>query len=254
MGYDSKKVYADKKGEITVSQYEVLLFDLDDTLLDFAADQRMAFEALYRARGYDQWVPYSPVMLETYEVHNRRWWDRFDKGQCSKEELFVGRFRDFLAQTSFSGDPVELNREYFAFLGQGGVALPGALHMLERLAGRFALYVVTNGYAASAESRVARSGVGRYLQGLFVSESVGAGKPDPRYFDYVFAHIPGFSREKALLIGDSLVTDIAGANAVGLDSVWYHPPGRGGADPDPCPATAVAHSFKEIESFLASRG
>lgn len=253
MGYDSKKVYAEKKGEITVSNYEILLFDLDNTLLDFSADQRMAFEALYRSRGYDQWVPYSQVMLDTYETHNRRWWEKFEAGECSKEDLFVSRFRDFLAETSFSGDPAELNREYFQLLGRGGVALPGALDMLGRLARRFSIYIVTNGYAATAKTRIERSGVGRYIQDYFVSEAVGAGKPDPRYFAYVFDHIPGFEKEKAVLIGDALATDIAGANTVGLDCVWYCPPGHWEKVPDPCPATYTVRSFKELESLLRSQ-
>ncbi len=72
-------------------------------------------------------------------------------------------------------------------------------------------------------SRLERSGLLPYVQDVFVSEDAGAAKPDKRYFAYAFSRIPGFEKERALLIGDSLTSDMLGAQNAGIDSMWYCP-------------------------------
>lgn len=230
-----------------MKRYEFLLFDLDYTLLDFDADMTMAFENLYRAFAFDKAVPYSRDMLDLYERCNNAWWRKFENGECTKPELFTGRFEDFLREAGLSADVGKLNDEYFRFLGTGGTVYPGALEMLERLAKEYKIYIITNGYAASAKTRIANSGVGKLIEDYFVSEAVGFAKPDRRYFDYVESHIPGFEKEKALVIGDSLLTDMQGAKNAGLDSLWYHPAGRDGMER---PYTYFAKSYEEIEALL----
>ncbi len=229
-----------------MKKYKFLLFDLDYTLLDFDADMVMAFERLYRSQDWDQHAPYSPAMLDLYERHNNAWWRKFENGECSKSELFRGRFVDFLAETGLSGDPDRLNELYFDFLGQGGMAYPGALELLERLSQDHAVYIITNGNAPTARSRIERSGVGRCIRDYFVSEAIGYAKPDQRYFTYVEEHIPGFDKQAALVIGDSLLSDIQGAANAGLDSLWFHPPGRSWEAGKEVPYTYRADSYEKI--------
>lgn len=230
--------------------YQFLLFDLDYTLLDFDADMTMAFEGLYHAWGWNKQVPYSPAMLDLYERCNNAWWRKFEKGECTKPELFRERFADFLREAGLSGDPEELNKTYFDLLGQGGVPYPGALELLQKLSGSYAVYIITNGNASTAKTRIANSGVGKAIRGYFVSEAIGSAKPDPRYFDYVFSHIPGFQKEQALVVGDSLRTDIQGAENAGVDSLWYHPAGRSWEDGMSVPCTYRAGSYEEIWELL----
>ena len=228
--------------------WRFLLFDLDNTLLDFPADEEMAFKTLYRWAGFDRVIPYTPAALEHYEACNRRWWERFERRECTKPELFVGRFVDYLAETGLQGDPQALHRQFFTNLAQGGVAIPGALELLERLAKDHEIYVVTNGNAPTAKTRIANSGVGRFIKGYFVSEAIGVGKPDPRYFHHVFESIPDFRKEEAVLIGDSLFSDIAGARAVGLTSVYLPPPWE---SPSPAPdADYTVGNFTELETLI----
>lgn len=229
-------------------KWKFLLFDLDNTLLNFPADEEMAFRKLYEKWRFDRSIPYSREMLERYAACNRRWWEKFERGECEKPELFVGRFMDFLQETGLQGAPAEMHQDYFTFLATGGVPLPGALELLERLSPTFELYVVTNGNAPTAKTRIAQSGVGRYIMGYFVSEAIGVGKPDPRYFQYVFEHIPGFEKEKAVLIGDSVSSDILGAKGVGLESIYLPPPWE---EPKPnSPADYVVRNFTELEELL----
>ena len=198
-----------------MKRYRFLLFDADYTLLDFDKDMFHAFQATYEACFGSQ-RPYSPQLLEQYEVCNNRWWEKLERGECTKPQL----------ETGLTGQPEEINRLYFENLAQGGALLPGALELVRDLSGAYQLYIVTNGNAVSQMSRLERSGLLPYVQDVFVSEDAGAAKPDVRYFDYAFSRIPGFEKERALLIGDSLTSDMAGGNRAGIPCCWYNPQGQ----------------------------
>lgn len=208
--------------EPPMKRYRFLLFDADYTLLDFDKDMLHAFQATYEACFGSQ-RPYSPALLEQYEACNNRWWKKLERGECTKPQLFAGRFQDFLQETGLTGQPEEINRLYFENLAQGGALLPGALELVRDLSREYQLYIVTNGNAVSQMSRLERSGLLPYVRDVFVSEDAGAAKPDKRYFAYAFSRIPGFEKGQALLIGDSLTSDMLGAQNAGIDSMWYWP-------------------------------
>lgn len=230
-----------------MKSYRFLLLDADYTLLDFDQDMLHAFQATFETCFAGQ-RPYDPALLDTYEQCNDRWWKKLERGGCEKSQLFTGRFRDFLAETELSGDPEEINETYFKNLGQGGALLPGALELVRDLSAQYELYIVTNGNAATQKTRLERSGLMDYVNSYFVSEDAGAAKPDVRYFEYVFSRIPGFAKEEALLIGDSLTSDMQGAKNVGIDSLWYCP--QGGVTPEGLAITYRAESFEEIRELL----
>ena len=231
-----------------MTRYRFLLFDADYTLLDFDADMTAAFEKMYAHCGLDKQKPYSEETLKRDEACNVRWWGNFEQQLCTKQELYVNRFVDFLKETGLSGDPEEMNRVYFDFLAQGGATYPGAIELLEALSAQYEIYIITNGNAVSSKNRLERSGLLPFVKDIFVSETVGVGKPDKRYFDYVAAHIPNYAPEQALVIGDSMSSDILGAHNAGLHSLWYI-----GVWVDPnqkVPFTYRAESYDEIKRIL----
>lgn len=142
-----------------MTRYRFLLFDADYTLLDFDADMTAAFEKMYAHCGFDKQQPYSEETLKRYEACNVRWWGNFEQQLCTKQELYVNRFVDFLKGTGLSGDPEEMNRVYFDFLAQGGATYPGALELLEALSAQYEIYIITNGNAVSSKNRLERSGL-----------------------------------------------------------------------------------------------
>ena len=85
------------------------------------------------------------------------------------------------------------------------------------------VYLITNAVEAVQRGRLGRSALAPYVEEAFISETAGAAKPSVEYFDYVFAHIDGITKEKCLVIGDSLTSDIQGANNYGLPCCWYNP-------------------------------
>lgn len=229
--------------------YRYLLFDADQTLLDFKCDMRIAFEKMYTESGLAKAMPLSEELLQCYNACNERWWRKFEQGACSKPELFRGRFLDFFAEAGLPFvEPALLNELYFGALGETGTVYPGVMEMLSGLAEKYEIYIVTNGNAASQRTRLQRSGMMEYVKDYFISETAGAAKPDKKYFDYVLEHIPGSAASDCIVIGDSLTSDMQGAVNAGMDSIWYNPDGiqnsRGVA------VTFEVRSFEEIRTIL----
>ena len=170
--------------------------------------------------------PTLPRLLEQYEACNNRWWKKLERGECTKPQLFAGRFQDFLQETGLTGQPEEINRLYFENLAQGGALLPGRWSWCGTFPGRTSCTLSPTATPSARCPGWSRSGLLPYVQDVFVSEDAGAAKPDVRYFDYAFSRIPGFEKERALLIGDSLTSDMLGAQNAGIDSMWYCPQAR----------------------------
>ena len=202
--------------------YPYLLFDADNTLFDFDQAERNAHLLLCRAHG----LAFSEEGYQLYHKCNADLWRDFDRGLCTKEYLLVERFRRYLAITGERADPEALNRDHLRALGEGAMLLPGAEELCRVLSRDHRLYLLTNAVASVQKARFANSAIAPYFQGAFISEEVGVGKPDPAYFDYVFHAVPGLARDNALVIGDSLTSDIQGANNAGLPCCWFNPKGQ----------------------------
>lgn len=228
--------------------YEIILFDADNTLLDFDADMDAAFEETYRAAGLAAHLPYSRELLQSYYAINESWWRKFEKGECTKPELYTGRFQEYITLHGFSCDAAELNGQYFENLAKGGRLLPGAMELVQSLAPRYRMYIVTNGNALSQEQRLQRCGLMNYITDFYVSEAVGAAKPDLRYFQYVFSQIGEPEKAKYILVGDSLTSDILGARNAGIDSIWYNPKYQKNVLPEA--PTYEVRSFDDITKIL----
>ena len=202
--------------------YPYLLFDADNTLFDFDQAERNAHLLLCRAHG----LAFSEEGYQLYHKCNADLWRDFDRGLCTKAYLLVERFRRYLAITGERADPEALNRDHLRALGEGAMLLPGAEELCRVLSRDHRLYLLTNAVASVQKTRFANSAIAPYFQGVFISEEVGVGKPDPAYFDYVFHAVPGLARDNALVIGDSLTSDIQGANNAGLPCCWFNPKGQ----------------------------
>ena len=221
--------------------YPYLLFDADNTLFDFDAAERNAHLQLCR----DYHLAFSEEGYQLYHQCNAQLWHEFDLGRCTKEFLLVERFRRYLAITGEKADPEALNAAHLKALGEGAILLPGALELCRRLAENHQLYLLTNAVASVQRQRFARSPITPFFQGVFISEEIGCGKPNRAYFDYVFRAVPGLSTENALVIGDSLSSDIQGANNAGLPCCGFNP--RGLARPE---GLRIDYEIRTLEELL----
>lgn len=218
-----------------------ILLDADQTILDFVRSSKESLAAAMREAK----LPYAEADFAVYKRINDTIWREYERGEITKARLSVGRFARFFAEKGIDGDPALLNALYFSKLCRTGYLLDGAAEFLARLKERGRVFLITNGTPAAQYGRLDALGIRSLFDGIFVSDEIGFAKPDPRFFGYVLS-AAGAAREDCIVIGDSLTSDIAGANAAGIYSVWYAPQGEPcGAAPD-----AVARSYAEVLSAV----
>lgn len=209
--------------------YRWLLFDLDGTLLDYAAAEARALEATLVDAGLEP----SATVTADYRRINAGHWAALERGETTQARLRVARWEDLLAAHGFADtDPSEVADAYIRHLAAGSQLLEDAEPVMADLARDHHLALITNGIADVQRPRVAASGLTAHAEVLVISDEVGAAKPDAAIFDAAFAAMDAPGREEVLMVGDSLTSDIAGGAAYGLDTVWFNPEGDFADHPD----------------------
>ena len=221
-------------------KYDTLLFDADDTLLDFGKSEFEAVRDCLIARG----LPSEDEIIERYSEINQRHWKMLERGEITRERLYVERFAAFCREMGFACDAQKFSVDYLAALSTKSYLLDGALDMCRELSKTHRMFIVTNGNATVQHGRFDPSPIARYFIRSFISEEMGSAKPAVEFFDKVFAAIPDFEPSKALIIGDSLTSDIQGGINAGIDTCWYNPKRK--PAPDGMSITHVAYGYDEI--------
>ena len=200
-------------------KYTYLLFDADDTLLDFGRNGTRAFTMLCAKYHF----PCTAESRDLFESFNQPLWRKLEQGLVTKEFLKIERFRLFLDALHRSEDPAAVNADFLTFLGNSSFLTPHAEEVCRTLSQNHELYILTNSVESVHTNRMRQSLLAPYIKGSFVSECIGYEKPNKFYFDYVFSHIPGITKENCLLIGDSLTSDMQGGINAGIPVCWYNP-------------------------------
>lgn len=195
-----------------------ILFDLDNTLLDFSWAERRALSKTLQQMGVD------PVekILKRYSELNAAQWKLLEKGVITREEVKVRRYMLLFGELGISCSPEEATGIYEKLLKEGYHFMEGAKELLDGLYETYRLYLVTNGTASVQHSRLKSADMNKYFQGIFISEEVGYDKPGRAYFDHCFGQIPDFRKEETILVGDSLTSDVQGGVNAGVATVWFN--------------------------------
>ena len=225
-------------------RYDVILFDADNTLFDFDRAEEEALRATLARYG----LPVTARAVAAYLAINRELWARFDRGEVSREWLVVERFARLLRTLGRPGDPAAMNRAYLTRLGEGAFLLPGAEALCRALAPRCTLAIVTNGVARAQRGRFERSPLAKLVSHLFISEELGAAKPDPAFFAAVLRALGDPDKSRVLMVGDNLATDVRGGLEAGLPTVWYDP--RGLSNSTPWAPTWTVETYSQLEALI----
>lgn len=229
---------------ISGMRYDWLLFDADGTLFDYDLAEDKALRETFAEMN----LAYEPQYGETYRQINRQIWSDFEQGRITAAALRVRRFALLFEALGAAADPQMFSNCYLARLAQAADLLDGAEAVVRRLRGHFRMALITNGLKEVQRPRLNSSAIAGLFDAVAVSDELGAAKPDPRFFDAVFSCIGSPPRDRVLVIGDSLTSDIQGGINYGLDTCWFNPLGKP-ADPR-FPASYEIRSLAQLPDLL----
>ncbi len=199
--------------------YEFLFLDLDDTILDFHKAERIAISKTIRDFGVEP----TEEVLSRYHVINKWHWEQLELGRMTRAEVLENRFGMLFEELGVTADKAVCARAYEKNLSQGHFFLPGAEEAVASLSKKYRLFLASNGTASVQKGRMTSANLYRFFEKVFVSQEIGHNKPSKAYFEAAFSQIPGFDRNKCLMVGDSLTSDIRGGIHAGIKTCWVNP-------------------------------
>lgn len=199
--------------------FEFLFLDLDDTILDFQKAEHVALSKTLESFGLNP----TEEVLKRYNLINKAHWEALERKELTRDQVLLGRFQMLFAEFQLDVDPEKVARSYEHNLGIGHWFLPGAEEAVKSLSKKYKLYLASNGTASVQKGRMTSANLYRFFHEVFVSQEIGANKPSPEYFERCFAQIPGFDKSKAIIVGDSLTSDILGGQNAGIATCWVNP-------------------------------
>lgn len=216
---------------MTENKKPIVLLDLDDTILDFHKAEYFAIKKTFDEIGIDS----KDENIALYSRINQRFWEMLEKNLIDRQGVLVGRFNALFEELGISASAMETQRLYEHLLGIGHYFMPGAEELLEALDGKCRMFICSNGTAPVQAGRIESAGIEKYFEHIFISEKIGFNKPSREYFEACFAQIPDFDRERCMIVGDSLSSDILGGINAGIKTCWFNPkekPVKDGINPD----------------------
>ena len=198
---------------------EFLFLDLDDTILDFHKAERIALSKTIRDFGVEP----TEDVLTLYHGINKWHWEQLELGTLTRDEVLVNRFGVLFGKLGKEVDATACARAYEHNLSIGHYFLPGAEEAVDALSKKYRLFLASNGTASVQKGRMTSANLYRFFETVFVSQEIGYNKPSVDYFNACFATIADFDKEKAIMVGDSLSSDIKGGINAGIKTVWVNP-------------------------------
>ena len=224
-------------------KYDVLLADVDGTLLDFHAGEKIALTTVLKAFA----LPWDDDTIALYSRINAGHWKKLERGETTQARLRVDRFHDFVQALSVEADYVAMNERFADELGQQRILLPGALELCETVSAQIPIVLVTNGISRIQRSRLSGCAFTPHLRGIVISEELGHAKPEPHMVLEGMRLAGVCDLRRAVLLGDSVTADIGAAQNANVDSVLFTagkpaPAGHG--------ATYTAHTLQEAATYI----
>lgn len=228
-----------------MSRYNIILWDVDETLLNFKKSQEYALNAAFAQFGREL----TPQMLQRYDEINEGFWKRLERGETDKKTLLPGRFLQLFEEFAIQGIAVEqFQAAYQEELGGVYFYMEDSYQLCLALSGHYRQFVVTNGVASTQRKKLRLAGFDRIMEDIFISEEIGAVKPSGAFFEACFQRIDGCDRNRTLIVGDSLTSDMKGGAGCGIDTCWYNP--RALANDTDIAVTYEIRSLWEITEIL----
>lgn len=196
-----------------------VFLDLDDTILDFHKAEHLALSKSLKELG----ITPRPDILNRYSEINLWHWKQLELGRLTRNEVLIGRYRRLFEEFELDASAEDAQALYEHNLSIGHYFMPGAEELLEKLHGKYRLYIASNGTATVQHSRIKSANLARYFDDIFISQEIGADKPSHEFFERAFEKIPDARKSETVIMGDSLTSDIRGGENFGIETIWFNP-------------------------------
>ncbi|KRN46783.1 HAD superfamily phosphatase [Weissella viridescens] len=229
-------------------RYQYLIFDLDDTLLDFKGGEIAGLKNVFAKQGFDTVL--QEKAFNEYTRINWELWSAFEKGEISKQTIHQTRFDKLLVSLGVAGDGSAFERQYREELNHNYRIIDGAEAFLAHLKqSGYHLIAGTNGEAQTQHLRLEHTGFDSYFEQVYISDEMGVAKPDPGFYTQIFNENPEMTKNNTVMIGDGLASDIQGGTNFGIDTIWVNFT-QTPAPETPQP-TATVQTYKELIQQLS---
>jgi FMN phosphatase YigB (HAD superfamily) len=170
---------------------EVILLDIDGTILDFAACVKEIMQSGFKKFGLPA---YEPWMFDVFIEINEQLWKQLERKEITFQELIAVRWNRILDALGMDFDGPVMEQYFRQNLMSSAIPVKGAGELLRTLSGRFELGMASNGPYEQQRNRLSVAGFADFFTYFFVSQRVGYSKPDPRFFE---AAINGINEDRA---------------------------------------------------------
>ena len=207
-----------------IKKYKCIFFDLDHTLWDYETNSRETLQELFHEYELSQ---KGVTALEDFLVQFRKvnddLWYRYDNGQIDSDVIRRERFKMILAPFRAYEEKLsdDLSRDYLHRCPQKGHLMPHAIEVLDYLSKEYRLAIITNGFEEIQHKKLGSGNLAHYFEHVVTSQKAGCRKPSRQIFECALK-LQGITNEEAMMVGDNLITDIAGARNAAIDPVFFN--------------------------------
>ncbi len=214
-----------KAAEGGAKNYKCILFDLDHTLWDYETNSREALSEIYLQFGLKgKGITNELDFLRAFYIVNNELWNNYDRGLLHRDAIRLDRFHKILLELGVDDYEMSLkiSGEYLAHSPKKKNLIEGCKETLDYLFPKYPMVIVTNGFDEIQSTKLSSSGIAHYFKDVVTSARAGHKKPAKEIFEFALRENKVAPHE-AIMIGDNLLTDIAGAKNASVDTVFFNP-------------------------------
>lgn len=202
--------------------YTTLLFDIDNTLLNFKESETIALKQLFETLK----VPYTKEVLDYYYDVNHKLWEAHERGEINQQTILDERFGVSLSSFNLPYTGREMDQMFRTLIEENNIFMPGAMELLEAVKDDYRLGIVTNGITDTQYKRLDHANIRDWFGHIFISQELGYAKPMIEFFEIVAKEMQPFNPAETIVLGDNIKADVYGAMNAGLTGCWYNPEGK----------------------------
>ncbi len=211
-----------------MKKYKCILFDLDHTLWDYETNSEETLRILFNQFDLSQkGVTSFPYFFKIFSQVNLSLWDLYDRGLIGQDVIRKERFHKVFIEAGVDDYAlsIQFSSAYLIELPKKKNLLPYAKETLEYLRTRYPMIIITNGFDEIQATKLSSAGIHGYFKNIVTSQRAGSKKPSKEIFEFALEEA-GHHSVDSVMIGDNLQTDMAGARAAGIDTIYFNPAAR----------------------------